>query len=78
MVFDSVRRYFWDRRRTIITTAGAVGGTWLLAKYLMGRLEEMRDKVMHDRNAREKYVASIRLLMCLALLLMAFDTNSHT
>lgn len=53
-MFDSMRKYFWDRRRGLLTLTGLVSGSWLLGRYIMGRLEEMRDKASQDRTAKEK------------------------
>ncbi|KAF8310421.1 hypothetical protein DL93DRAFT_2084611 [Clavulina sp. PMI_390] len=53
-MFQSVRKYLWDRRKAVITFAGFVGGGWFLWGYLMARLEEMREKVSREHNAKEK------------------------
>lgn len=50
----SARKFFWDRRRTFLTFVGLLGGTWFLVRHIINQLEEMRDKVVQDRNAREK------------------------
>lgn len=55
-MLQSARKFFWDRRRTFFTVAGLLGGTWFLVRYVISQLAEMRDKVVRDRDAREKYV----------------------
>ncbi|KAF8336873.1 Peroxin-3 [Cantharellus anzutake] len=52
-VLKAVRGWLWDRRRGLLTAAGFFGGFYLMAQYIWGRLEEMRDKVIQDRAARE-------------------------
>ena len=54
----SIRTWIWDRRRGLLTTAGFLGGFYLLSQYVWLRLEEIRDKVMQDRSAKEKYVVT--------------------
>jgi peroxin-3 len=52
--FKSIRDYVYDRRRGLATALGLAGGIYLLGQYVGGRLEEIRDKVIQDRAAREK------------------------
>lgn len=53
-MFDGLRRYIWDRRRGIVKIAGVVGGVYYVSKYVLERIEEMREKAARDRAAREK------------------------
>ena len=53
-MFESLRRYVWERRRGLATTAGFLGGLYIFGQYVFRRLDEMRDKVMQERAAREK------------------------
>lgn len=53
-MFSSIRAYVSNRKRGLATAAGFVGGLYLLGQYVIGRLEEVRDKVVQDRAAREK------------------------
>jgi peroxin-3 len=59
-MFGGVRRYIWERRRGLAKIAGVVGGVYLITKYVLERLEEMREKAKQDRAAREKYASSSR------------------
>ncbi|EJD42092.1 Peroxin-3 [Auricularia subglabra TFB-10046 SS5] len=52
-MFPSIRRYVYDRRRGLALTAGVVGSVYLLGRYVVARLEEIRDKVLQDRAARD-------------------------
>lgn len=49
-------RYFYDRRRGLAKTAGLLGAAYLAGQYAVRRLEEIREKVVRDNVAREKYV----------------------
>lgn len=53
-MFTSIRRYLWERRRGFATTAGFLGGLYLFGQYVFHRLDEMREKVMQERAAKEK------------------------
>ncbi|KAH7105215.1 Peroxin-3 [Auriculariales sp. MPI-PUGE-AT-0066] len=52
-VFTNVRQYVYDRRRTLAVAAGVAGGVYLAGKYVLSRLEEMRESVAIERNARD-------------------------
>ncbi|KAI0786964.1 Peroxin-3 [Abortiporus biennis] len=52
-MLHAVTNYFYERRRGLARTAGYAGGVWLIGKYISGRLGEVRDKVIQDRQARE-------------------------
>lgn len=55
-MFTSIKGYLFDRRRTLAKTAGVVGGLYLVGRYILQRIEEVRDKVIQDRLARDGYV----------------------
>lgn len=55
-MFDKVRDYLYQRRKGLATAAGFVGGLYLAGRYLMERLEEVREQVVQEKTAREKYV----------------------
>ncbi len=72
----SIRSWIWERRRGLLTTASFLGGFYLLTQYVWGRLEEIRDKVIQDRAAKEKYVVTL----CLALVfgVLSFHPSNRT
>lgn len=53
-MFSSVKKYFSDRKRTILSATAFVGGTYLAGHYALRRLEEMREKLVEDKTAKEK------------------------
>lgn len=61
-MFESIRGYLYGRRRTLAKTAGLLGGLYLLARYIMQRIEEVREKVIQDRLARDGYVESMPIV----------------
>jgi peroxin-3 len=52
-MIHSARNYLYDRRRGLAKTAGVVGGAYLIGRYVVERLEEVREKVMLERVARD-------------------------
>ncbi|GJJ14659.1 hypothetical protein Clacol_008925 [Clathrus columnatus] len=52
-MFEGVRTFVYNRRRGIATTVGFVGGFYLAARYVMERLEEIREQVVQEKTARE-------------------------
>lgn len=53
-MFESIGKYFYDRRRGFAKAAGFFGGAYLIGRYVLDRLEEIRERVMQERAAREK------------------------
>ena len=53
-MFDRVRNYFYERRRGLLTTAGVAGTLYMGGKYLVDRIEEMREQAVQTQRAREK------------------------
>lgn len=56
-MFDNVRDFFYKRRRGLATAVGFAGAFYLAAQYVMERLEEIREQVVEEKTAREKYFA---------------------
>lgn len=56
-MFGSITNYFYNRRRGFAKAAGFVGGAYLVGRYVLDRLAEVRERVMQERAARDKYVA---------------------
>ncbi|KAG8949828.1 peroxin, partial [Tulasnella sp. 408] len=52
-MFSSVKKYFSDRKRTILSATAFIGGTYLAGHYALRRLEEMREKLVEDKTAKE-------------------------
>lgn len=49
----------WLRRgfNLLAVTTGLVGGLYLLAQFTLTKFNEMQERLLRDRIAREKYVA---------------------
>jgi peroxin-3 len=56
-MFDSIKRYVYDRRRGFIQSAVMMGGTYAISSYARERLEEMKEKVVREKAARERLVS---------------------
>ncbi|KAF8509650.1 Peroxin-3 [Hysterangium stoloniferum] len=52
-MLDNVRKYFYERRKGLATTAGFLGAVYLAGRYVMERLEEMREQAVQEKTARE-------------------------
>ncbi|KIK92921.1 hypothetical protein PAXRUDRAFT_26536 [Paxillus rubicundulus Ve08.2h10] len=52
-MFDSIKRYIYDRRRGLIKSAVLTGGTYAISLYVHERLEEMKEKVIREKAARD-------------------------
>ena len=55
-MLDSVSNYLSERRKGFVRSAGVVGGLYLVGQYATARVADMRDRVLEQRVAREKYV----------------------
>ena len=55
-MLNSVSNYLYDRRTKFARTAGAAGGLYWVSQYATARIADMRDGVLEQRVAREKYV----------------------
>ena len=53
-MFLGIPQYLNERRAGITRFAGYVGGVYLVGRYVVERLDELREKVVQDQNAREK------------------------
>lgn len=54
----------WLRRglNIVAVTTGLVGGLYLLVQFTLAKFNEMQERLLRDRVAREKYVASLTQL----------------
>ncbi|KAI0073533.1 hypothetical protein K474DRAFT_1666445 [Panus rudis PR-1116 ss-1] len=52
-MFKSVVNYFHERRKGLTRTAGYVCGIYLAGRFVIERLEEVRDRMMEEKLARE-------------------------
>lgn len=55
-MLDSVSNYLSERRKGFVRSASVVGGLYLVGQYAAARVADMRDNVLEQRVAREKYV----------------------
>ena len=55
-MINSVKNYISDHRRGLAKAVGVVGGTYLIGRYVIERLEEAKEKVMQERLARDGWV----------------------
>lgn len=55
-MLDSVSNYLYERRTKFAHTAGIAGGLYLVGQYATASIANMRDTVLEQRAAREKYV----------------------
>lgn len=53
-MFGSIGSYLYDRRRGLLKSAGVIGTLYLAGKYAIQRLEEIKEAVLTERNAKEK------------------------
>lgn len=53
-MLHAVTNFFKERQQGVTRTAAYLGGAYLAGKYVVNRLEEVREKVMQDRLVREK------------------------
>ncbi|KAI0315789.1 Peroxin-3 [Amylostereum chailletii] len=52
-MFKSIGNYFNERRNGYAKTAGVVGGLYMVGRYTVNRLEDVRNTMMQERSARE-------------------------
>lgn len=55
-MLNSVSNYLYERRAGFVRSAGVAGGLYLVGHYAVARVADMRDNVLEQRAAREKYV----------------------
>ena len=55
-MLNSVSNYLYERRTKFARTAGVAGGLYLVSQYVTASIADMRDAVLEQRAAREKYV----------------------
>jgi hypothetical protein len=53
-MLQNLRLYFWHRRRGLAKLAGVLGGLYLVTRYMLERLEEMREALRQEKLAKEK------------------------
>lgn len=69
-MFSSIGRYIYDRRRGLFKSAGVVGTIYVAGKYVIQRLEEVKEAVLTERNAKEKYVFSSLRVFAIGVFLL--------
>ena len=48
-MFRSLRDYIYDHRRPVTVVAGFLGGAYLVGRYVVDRLGEVREQVVQER-----------------------------
>ncbi len=61
-MLDSVSNYLSERRGWFARSAGVVGGLYLIGQHAATRVADLRDSVLEQRVAREKYVQWFALI----------------
>jgi peroxin-3 len=46
--------YLYERRRGLAKTAGVLGGVYFASSYAAARLQDMREAMVEERNAKDK------------------------
>jgi peroxin-3 len=57
-MFAATRGWFRRNRSKIAIGTAVVGGTYLVGQYVLGKIQEARDRSQMDRIAKEKSVFS--------------------
>ncbi|KAG2139109.1 Peroxin-3-domain-containing protein [Suillus bovinus] len=52
-MFDAARKYVYNRRRGLFETSVVLCGAYAVSRYVNERLEEVKEKVVRERTARE-------------------------
>jgi hypothetical protein len=55
-MISATRRWLRRNRNGIAIGAAVVGGTYLAGQYVLGKINEARERMQMDRIAKEKYV----------------------
>ena len=55
-MISATRRWLRRNRNGIAIGAGAIGVTYLAGQYILGKINEARERMQMDRIAKEKYV----------------------
>lgn len=55
-MLDLIQRYVHERRRGLFQSAAFLCGSYAISTYVSDRLEEMKDKMLRNKLARDKYV----------------------
>jgi peroxin-3 len=59
LMLGSVRKYVYDRRRGLFETSVVLCGAYAVSRYVNERLEEVKEKVVRERAAREAYAVKV-------------------
>jgi hypothetical protein len=74
-MISATRRWLRRNRNGIAIGAGVVGVTYLAGQYVLGKINEARERMQMDRIAKEKYV-TIHLLPRSMILTMSIFAAS--
>lgn len=53
-MLHALSNYLYDRRSGLVKAASYAGGVYVVSQYVSERLGDVREKVVQDRQAREK------------------------
>ena len=53
-MISATRRWLRRNRTAIAITAGAIGATYVVGQYVLGKISEARERMNLDRIAKEK------------------------
>jgi peroxin-3 len=54
-MISATRRWLRRNRNGIAIGAGVIGATYLAGQYVLGKIQEARERMQMDRIAKEKY-----------------------
>lgn len=54
-MISTTRRWLRRNRNGIAIGAGVIGATYLAGQYILGKINEARERMQMDRIAKEKY-----------------------
>lgn len=58
-MFSATRRWLRKNRTPIAIGAAVIGGTYLVGQYVVGKLNDARERSQLDKIAKDKYVLLI-------------------
>lgn len=79
-MLDWIKAKAYGARRSLALTAGVAGGAYILGRYVLQRLDDMKEQVVQSRAAREKCVKGTHLAVlfeCSSSLRRRFTQNQE-
>lgn len=59
-MFSATRKWFRRNRTPLAIGAAVVGGTYLVGGYVLGKINDARERAQLDKIAKDKYVFSLK------------------